>query len=68
MMYYKNQACYSRPMDGVAEVSDADYAELLAKQAQGWQIIDGEDGRPQAVPPQPRRGVCQNRRQMVSLR
>lgn len=53
MMYYKNQAFYSRPMDGVAEVSDADYAELLAKQAQGWQIIDGEDGRPQAVPPQP---------------
>lgn len=51
-MYYK-QGFYSRPVAGAVEVSDADYAELLAKQAQGWQIIDGEDGRPQAVPPAP---------------
>lgn len=51
-MYYKN-GFYSRPVDGAVEVSDADYAALLEKQAQGWQIIDGEDGRPQAVPPAP---------------
>lgn len=51
-IYYK-KGFYPAPQEGAVEISDELYQHLLAGQSQGKQIVEGKEGVPMLIEPQP---------------